>query len=296
MTTPVFPIIGGELVSAIGQPTGAPATSVAIDAPRDIVSFDTDNFDAAVRHHGVRLLHFRAMRCPIGMISRNDIRKAHAEHAGCSHGFLYTYAGPIYGVFTSNQGGDKNAGPGYVSDGRAMLTPPRFYETTSIPFYATKYDRLYLDHPGIFVCNWETFEAQPDGVDKLSFPIEEVHDLVDADGRRYQQGADFEIVKGRIRWTGARPVAKDGMNPVCGVRYLYRPYWYVTDLPHEIRVARSDMQDGSIGIQRMNQFLALQREYLFESELPLPADGSTTAPLPSARTAPAPPQGSFGPR
>lgn len=278
-----FPLIGGEIPSAELDPNSPPPAVLQNDAARSIVSFDMDMFDNGVHHHGVRLLHFRAMRCPIGMQDRLSIRKVHAEHSGCSHGFLYTYAGVAQCLFTSASGGEKNSLAGQVNDSQVSVTPPRFYEDSTEPFYATRYDRLYLDHPGAYVANWQLFETDESGVDKLDFPVERVIDLVDAAGVRYVVGRDFELRKGKIHWTGASLPPRT----VCASRYLYRPYWYVVGMPHELRVARADLPDGSSAIQRMPQHLTLQREYLFESELPTTLE-EASAVVVSART-PTPP-------
>jgi len=292
-TPSIYPVIGGQVLS---EPP--PAVALVSDFPRDLVSFDTDAFDVAISGHGIHFLHYRAMRCPIGMTSTTDIRKSHDNHAGCSHGFIYTLGGQITAVFTGNQSSDRQVAPGFVNEGSAQLTTPRFYNETQTPFYATKYDRLYLMEPGIFVTNWELFECSVSGRDRVSFPIEFVIDLVDSDGNRYHLGVDFAIDRGAIVWgSGRRPLApiSGEKGQVCAVRYLYRPYWYVTHLIHEVRVARGEMVDGSSAVQRMPMSLAIQREYLFESEA-APVQGEALSPPPNPRQAPAPRQGTFSPR
>lgn len=289
------PVIGGATYIADQAP--APV-GIPTDLPRSLVSFDTDAFDTAVRGHGVKLLHYRAMRCPIGMIDPTDVRKQHEEHPGCSHGFLYTFAGEIYGVISGNSSNERQSTGVMTDDSTISLTPPRYYEGGEVPFFAARYDRLYLAQDGVYVPTWETFSASPSGVDKLNFPAEWVQDLVDADGARYQQGTDFVIERGKIKWIGARPVSPDPRTsraPVCGVRYLYRPYWYVARIPHELRLARADNPDGSVAVQRMPQHLSLQREWLFESELPSSPESALAPPV-SDRQPPPPPRGSFGAR
>ncbi len=293
-----YPVIGGTALSR-ARDVGAPGDDVVTDLPRDIVSFDQEGFDLLIHSHGVRLLHYMAMRCPIGMLDPTDIRKQHEEHAGCSHGFLYTYGGPINAVFVGNSSSEKQGSSGFVDEGQVSITPPRCYEETTTPFYATMFDRLYLEQEGIVVCTWETFEASITGVDKLAFLAEHILVMVDADGKFYRQGIDFKLVKGKVHWTGGNrplhPNPATGKGTVCGVRYLYRPYWYVKSMPHEVRVARADYPDGTSGVQRMPQHLVLQREWLFESELAPALEKASGNPT-SDRQAPSPRQGSFGPR
>lgn len=290
------PLIGGENLSNVHQEPEPRA--ILTDLPRDVVSFDQDAFDVAIHEHGVSMLHYRAMRCPIGMIDPTDIRKQHDEHAGCSHGFLYSYAGEIKAIFSGGDGKERQGPGGFVDDGSVSVTPPRYYEDGVTPFYGAIYDRLYLAQDGIYVPTWETFCADVSGVDKLNFPAELVQDLVDATGTRYVQGRDFVLDKGRVRWVGNHPISPDpktGKGTVCTARYLYRPYWYVQRMPHEVRVARADFGDGTAGVQRMAQHLILQREWLFEAEL-APSPTSAASPPISARQAPGPKQGSFGAR
>ena len=289
----VYPVIGGQVLSEPPQ-----AVALVSDFPRDMVSFDTDAFDVAISGHGVHFLHYRAMRCPIGMLTTTDIRKSHENHAGCSHGFIYTLGGQITALFTGNQSSDRQGPMGNVNEGQAQVTTPRFYDDSQVPFYATKYDRLYLMEPGIFVTNWELFEVSITGRERLSFPAEYVIDLMDSDGNRYHPEQDFVLERGEIVWNGQkRPLVPTGggKGQVCAARYLYRPYWYVTHLVHEVRVARGELPDGSSGVQRMPMALAIQREYLFESEA-APVSGEALSPPPNPRQAPSPRQGTFSPR
>jgi hypothetical protein len=54
------------------------------------ISFDLEAFDNAIFSYGTKLVHYRAMRCPIGVTDRNDIHHSQADHDGCSNGFMYT--------------------------------------------------------------------------------------------------------------------------------------------------------------------------------------------------------------
>ena len=289
----IYPVIGEQLIS---EPP--PSVLLRSDFPQDAVSFDTDAFDTAIYSHGIHFLHYRAMRCPVGMTSTTDIRKAHDNHAGCSHGFMYTFGGEITALFLGNQVSERQGLTGSVSDGTAQITPPRFYDHTTRPFYATRYDRLYLMEPGIYVSNWELFECSISGRERVSFPIESVIDLIDSDGNRYYPDVDFVIERGSVVWSnGRRPLApaNSDKGQVCSIRYLYRPYWYVTHLLHEVRVARGDSYDGRGTMQRMPMTLAIQREYLFENET-TPVQGEALSPTVNPRQGPAPRQGTFSPR
>lgn len=286
-----YPVIGTAPVvpSALLAP-GAEGHN--IDLPRSAVAFDVDAFDSALYEHGVAMLHYRAMRCPVGMISVSDVRKAHEDHPGCSHGFLYTYGGLFHGVFTGQSTEKADVPLGASLSGNAQVTAPRFYtDHPDVPLHVGIYDRIYLAQPGMDVVNWQLFTVGEGEVDRLDFPAERVVDLVDSEGRVYAQDVDFRLVNGRVRWQGSRP--RPGM--VCAARYLYRPYWYVRYMPHELRIARGDGL-GEPGVQRMPQALALQREWLFESELARHPEDALTAPVSARQPQPASTGPNFGSR
>jgi hypothetical protein len=129
----------------------------------------------------------------------------------------------------------------------------------------------------------------------LDFPIKNVSDLIDSRGKRYFQGEDFNIENGLIRWSlnnnpGTDPKTNKGIT--YSIRYTYRPYFYISRMIHEIRVAQ--VQDDITGervTMRMPQTALLQREYNFQSETSEAKKDAS-----SARQQRAAQSGSYGPR
>lgn len=239
------------------------------DLPDAAVHFDADAFDQLIRDHGVTFVHFRAMRCPVGLAERYDIRRPHEDHVGCSNGYLYTQAGSVTCIFSGNSTRAEVQETGVLDGSSVSVTLPPAYDGTDELVYVAPFDRLYMAEEDITVVHWQLFEASDAGREKLSFPVVEVHDLVDSRGERYTRG-DFEVEKGRVVWTGPH---RPGMDPatgkglVCGIRYTYRPYWYVKQLVHEVRVAQTiNPATGERVLRRMPQHAVLQREYVFEKE------------------------------
>jgi hypothetical protein len=124
---------------------------------------------------------------------------------------------------------------------------------------------------------WQLFQHHESGKDKLKYPIEQVlGDIIDSRGERYKVGIDFEVCgDGSIDWIGRQPTPELDLGPglsngfstdrgmVCSIRYLFRPYWYVGVIPHEVRV--SQIQSDSTGerkLTRMPQAAVLHREYV----------------------------------
>ena len=258
------------------------------------VSFDVDAFDDAIRSQGVKLLHYRAMRCPVGLIDRYDNRRPDHDHSGCSNGFIYTKAGDLTALFTNNNKAPRQNDVGVVDGSTVQVTIQRFYDDTVEPVYAAPFDRFYLNEEKIVVPTWQLFEANITGKEKLQFPAVKVQDLMSADGRKYTEGVDFQVKGGYIQWVSEnRPTydASRNKGQICSVRYLYRPYWYCQRMLHEVRVTQAeDRITGQRMVQRMPQAMVLQREYVFEKE------ESTQEGETSERQIPAPRDGGFGPR
>jgi hypothetical protein len=271
-----------------------PTSIYTTDLPHAAISFDVEAFDAALRSQGVTFVHWRAMRCPVGMTDEFDQRRPHEDHSGCSNGFLYTRAGDITCLFTGNSTQAQITEIGVMDGSTVSITLPRFYDDTQTPVYIAPFDRLYLNEELIVVPDWQLFRTNGQR-DKLNFPVVVVQDLVDSKHRSYFQ-PDFEVRQGEINWLtqnrpGLDPVTGKGL--VCSVRYCYRPYWYVKSLIHEVRVSQAEnIYTGERQIQRMPQAAVLQREYVFEK-----ADRDELAQDPNdPRQVRAPDGPRFGPR
>lgn len=263
--------------------------------PDQSVEFDAQAFDDVVQTHGVSFIHYKAMPCPVGLIDIYDMRRPHEDHAGCSGGFLHTKAGIITCLFFANSKQIQFTDPGLAPGVTTVVTLPRFYDDCphQKPLVAL-FDRFYLTEENIVVPHTQLFEANQSGVDKVSFPIVCVIDIIDSNGKIYSSN-DYAIRDGKIEWVGTNRPTYDitiGKGQICSIRYTYRPYWYVKSLLHEVRVTQITNSQGERVVERMPQELLLQREYVFEKE-----DRDPLAPDPnSLRQHRGPQDGSFGPR
>lgn len=266
--------------------------------PEQAVSFDLEAFDTAIVSQGVTLVHYRAMACPIGMIDPHDVRKPHEDHGGCSNGFLYTQAGCVTALFTGNSHQNQQADPGIMQNANVYVTFPRFYDpcgegdASQKPVEIAVFDRVYLKEEAITVQYWERFESHVTGKNRLSFPICCVLDLVDSTGRRYGSG-DFTVEAGQLVFAKPPFDAESGKGLVCSIRYSYRPFWYIMQFQHEVRVTqRENPFTGERQVFKMPQAVLLQREFVFHNE-----QKDDQAPNPSsARQVLGPRDGTFGPR
>ncbi len=254
----------------------APINDIQTDIPGHRISFDVEAFDEAIENQGVTLVHYRALRCPVGMTDIDDNRRTHPDHSGCSNGFIYTRVGTVKGLFVNNSNRKRPDDLGFWDGSTVQVTLPRFYDDPEEErIFVAPFDRFYLDEERHLVPSWQLFIHSDTGIDRLKYPVSEVEELIDNVGIRYTQGQDFRVSDGKLIWGGGqRPTPDlqtgpgvDGYDStrgaVCAVRYRYQPYWYVGQVLHEIRTTQvTDPVTGERHVERMPQAVMLHREYV----------------------------------
>jgi hypothetical protein len=131
-------------------------------------------------------------------------------------------------------------------------------------------DRLYHD-PTIddLVVNKELLNYSFDSPNISMFPIVRMDaPIIDSRGIYYKEGIDFTICNGNIIWTPGK--ANPGIDPDTGagrtysIRYLYRAFYYVTDIIKEVRI--TEVTEGNVRRpERMPMHIAIQREYVYHN-------------------------------
>lgn len=231
------------------------------------VTFDIEEFDSFVRSQGIKLVHYRAMPCPVGKVDINDIRRPHEDHEGCSNGFIFIKSGLITCLFQGNTNSYQQLDIGLLDGSTVRCTAPRFYDDTQEEVSITPFDRFYLLDEAIVVPNWELVEAHITGKDRLKFPATSVSDIIDSKGKRYYP-SDYTIEKGQIAWNqgkgpGFDPYTNKGL--IYSTRYFYKPYWYVSRVLHQIRVAQTESLLERSVVRLPHEFM-LTREYVSMNE------------------------------
>jgi hypothetical protein len=254
--------------------------------------FDVQAFDDSIRLHGVRYIHYRTTRCPVGMVDKYDDRHPDQDHAGCSRGFIHTKAGTITGLFTSSGSKSDQQDIGLLDGSTTVVTFPRTYDNSTEEMQVVVFDRFYVEDT-ILVPTWQLLESHITGRERLDFPAEKVMDIIDAKGKRY--GAeDYSLADGQIVWNPGRgPAFNADLNKgtVMSIRYLYRPFWIASRIMHQVRLASVGEGEGKQTV-RMPQQILLQREYISLNE-----EKDNQAPNPNSnRQVRGPKEGSFGPR
>jgi hypothetical protein len=252
------------------KPTVPSIFDGGIVLPNEVVGMDLEAFDNVVRGKGVPCIHHRAMKCPVGMIDQDDIRKPHADHIGCSNGMLYTPIGRVTVTMTSNSTELRNLDMGFYDGSSCLATFPRFYDSDPNKRVIIRpYDRIYFEQEeDMFVGTWEVTARRLDGRDdQMEFPIVQVENLVDSSGTKYKQGIDFDLSGGNIKW-------RDNKGPELGTVYsvwfLHVPFYYVDRLIHEIRLfpTRNFVDPSQLKMTRLGSGAVLQREYVYRTQHP----------------------------
>lgn len=278
-----------------------PIDNAFVEIPNVRVNFDPESLDQEIRNQGVRLVHYAAIRCPVGMTDLDDNRRPHEDHVGCSNGFFYTKVGRITGLMYGNSKTEKLTDVGFVHGASFTTTFPRFYDDCAEscppePFFVAPFDRFYLEEESIVVPTWQLVRSNEAGSEKLNFPAVAVKYVMDSRGNTYRQDQDFVLVNGQIVWiaSGRRPSVdlETRRGEVISVRYYYRPFWYCSRMLHEIRVTQvEDLVNNTSSLVRMPQQALLNREFLYLNES---QDDETRKQSPRQQQAPE--EGGFGPR
>ncbi len=229
-------------------------------------SFDKDAFNSLIQSQGVKVVHYRAIPDPSGMVDKGDTHAVQGPR-NPSDNFIYKEAGVAQVFFSSNSGNFDVHVEGMIKNDTAVITPPEKYENCDDPLLLAPYDRLYLKDVEVRVVNQQFVEANATGLDRLQYPATCVEHLIDADGIEYKEKQHFEITKeGHIRWlTQQRPGwnASLGKGKVYAIRYRYTPYFVVARHLHEIRVSQiTDPATFDRKLERMPYQVLVIREHI----------------------------------
>jgi hypothetical protein len=225
--------------------------------------FVAAEFNSLVADQGIKLVHYRALRCPVGMRDQYTERKTHIDHQGCSNGNIYERAGEMTCLFTGNGTSIREMDLGLMVGSTVQVTFPELYDDSNEPCRIANHDRIFLAEPQGDVVTTQLFNASEESSEKLRYIPTTIETLYDSAGNHYPKAA-YEIRTGLLHWTGSRRPAP---GQVCSVRYRYLPYWYVQHIVHEIRVVQvQDQATMERKPERIPYSAVLVRENIFELE------------------------------
>ena len=260
------------------------------------VYFDISAFDEAIASHSVSMVHWRALACPGGKTDLDDIRTPDTCHLGCSNGFLYVMAGVVQCVFTGNSSSQNVQELGVMDGSSVSVTLARCYNDGT-PVRIANFDRLFLAEESVVVPEWQLVAYHQSGEDRLRRApvVGTVLDLIDSAGIAYHEGVEFEVRNSGITWISQNRPGVDpetGKGKIYAIRYCYRPYWYISHISHQARVAVAEV-GGEIKTIMLPSSVTLQREYVFEGSSQKDEVAKHSE---SWRQARGPQNGQFGPR
>jgi hypothetical protein len=269
-----------------------PEGNVDLVGPLTTVSWDPDAFDVFIRSQGAKMVHWRGMPCPVGLTDRYDARRSFHDHSGCSNGHIYTRAGEVTCLMSGNSNKQEQNDTGLKDGGTVNVTAPYSYDDSQEQIVdVMPFDRFYLSEEAITVPHKQRVEHHVTLHDRMDFPVVSVVDIVDSKGVRHNPD-EYDIVAGQLVWKqslGYDLIANKGT--IYSIRFMYRPYWYVKNLQHQVRIAQVETIDGRV-VRRFPQQWQMTREYIFEKE-----DNDELAPDPdSPRQVKGPRTSAFGPR
>lgn len=240
-------------------------------------SFDLAKQDKFVTSLAVDFIHYKAMPSPIGKKDRGDYRRNDGVDTITSNGMIYRCAGTFSATMTDNSRSQGKSDGGMVDPSTSRLVMPRFYNKAGLSdgqrIYLAPGDRVYIADPNadVFVINYHEMDYNAESDNVPMFPICKLDGpLIDSRNVEYTEGLDFTITQsGNVKWTvgGKNPGIdpETGKGRIYSIRYLYRAYWYITELPKEIRV--TNVTNGSVRTpERMAYHAVIVREYIFHNQ------------------------------
>lgn len=240
-------------------------------------SFDLDRLDDFVAGLGVEFSHYKSFPSPIGKKDRGDYRRNDGVDTITSNGMIYKCGGKFTATMTDNSRERHRGDAGTLDPSESKLVMPRFYNTQNgiadgERIYLSPGDRIYVADPtvDVLVINSQQMDYEPSTFNVPMFPIVKLDaPLTDSRNIEYIEGVDFSISGGDIEWLpgGKNPgIDPDtGKGRIYSIRYLYRAYWYITQLPKEVRITQVTT-DGVRSPERAAYHAIAQREYIYHNQ------------------------------
>lgn len=259
------------------KPNGQQVDTIDRNSPFVQESFDLDRLDNFVTGLGVEYFHYKFIPSPIGQKDRGDYRREDGVDTITSNGMIYRCAGKFTATMTDNSRSSKRGDAGTMDPSQSRLVMPRFYNKNGLSdgerIYMSPGDRIYVADPDadVLVSNPQKMDFDPSVDNVAMFPIVKLEmPIIDSRNVEYTEGVDFSITReGNIRWTsgGKNPgIDPDtGRGRIYSVRYLYKSYWYVVQLPKEVRITNVTT-NGQRSPERMPMHAIVVREFIFHNQ------------------------------
>lgn len=205
------------------------------------VTLNPEGFEEFIKGQGVRMIHSRPVPCPN---VRNLTSPDHSPGCNlCFNGFLYYAHTEFIGAFHGNTLNRRFDMQGTwdldqasiiipVKDQKDQILDVQYFDQILIPDFTVRY--------------FQRAEHSQSGIDRLQFPALTLDFVIDNTGKRFVPGKDVVVEKGRLKWIGDRPGYDTTlkMGRVYSVNFYTRPAFTVVSLPHQLRMAQTQSEDG----------------------------------------------------
>lgn len=231
-----------------------------------------------ISQNGILMMHYMAVPDVINQKVAGDLRANFGQENNSQfenrddlhreNGFIYIKQKPIHVVFTSNSKNLQYTPAGLYNDSGAYATINRHYSTTNETANISEYDKLIPCEPSCetFSVNWQKFQHNPTGVDRLQYPATQVLYMIDSDGVTYTQDIDFNLQAGVIRWIGGNRPGMDSttnQGKMVAIRYTYKPYFYIKTVMHDFRSVPTLDEYGNSRTRRGPMQALLQADWVW---------------------------------
>lgn len=257
-------------------PDGNQVDTINRNSPFNQMSFDLVKQDKFATSLGVDFTHWKAMPSPLGKKDRGDHRRSDGVDTITSNGMVYRCGGKFTATITDNSRSSAKGQSGQLDPSQSRIVMPRFYNKDAVAdgdrIYLAPGDRVYVADPDadVLVSDYQEIDyVVEDNVTK--FPIVKLDGpILDSQNIEYQCGVDYRITTtGNIQWiAGGRNPGIDpetGKGRIYTVRYLYRAFWYVVEIPKEIRI--TNVTTGGVrSPERMPMHAVIVREFVYHNQ------------------------------
>ena len=243
------------------------------------ITLSPEIFEQQIKSQGIRMIHARPVPCPnVRELNSGD----HVLNCSlCHNGYIYYSQAEFVGTFFGNDLQRQfNLNGTWDMDQASIVIPVRDNQEKILD--VQYFDQILI--PDITVRYYQRIEHSQSGIDRAQFAVFAIDFAIDNKGKMYRPGVDLVADEGRIKWIGERPGYDLTLNRghIYSVNYYTNPVFTVIGLPHQIRMAQTQVK-GEENVQaRFPQLCIVRKDFIpFDSadktgpsDRPEPTSGS----------------------
>jgi hypothetical protein len=232
------------------------------DEYQQYVGMNSEAFENQIQNRGIEMVHSKPLPCP------NVLDPNSGDHSPncnlCDNGFVYYGHKKCKVVFMGNSNSRNFTMQGSMDVDQASLIIPTKYEDGS-PLDVQFFDRFVCPIKDFKIRYYQRVEYSQSMKDRLHFPAVSV-DIIYDGTTQYEEGRDFKVEDGYIRWiSGGRNPGYDmdlDKGRVYSINYYTNPVFSVVSLPHQFRTAVELDKDGVPHYKRYPQLVSVRKDFL----------------------------------